>query len=59
MNEPEEHFDFFSLSEKNKKSNEEIEQLQEVFGILSNALDYINKLIAVKTLNNKMKKETK
>ena len=29
MNEPEEHFDFFSLSENNKKSNEEIEQLQQ------------------------------
>lgn len=29
MNEPEEHFDFFSLSEKNKKSNEEIDQLQQ------------------------------
>ena len=29
MNEPEEHFDFFSLSENNKKSKEEIEQLQQ------------------------------
>jgi hypothetical protein len=44
---------------KTKSTTEEIEQLQEVSGILSNALDYINKLIAVKTLNNKMKKETK
>lgn len=43
---------------KTKSITEEIEQLQEVSGILSNALDYINKLIAVKTLNNKMKKET-
>lgn len=44
---------------KTKSTTEEIEQLQEVSSILSNALDYINKLIAVKTLNNKMKKETK
>ena len=43
---------------KTKSTTEEIEQLQEVSSILSNALDYINKLIAVKTLNNKMKKET-
>lgn len=44
---------------KIKSTTEEIEQLQEVSSILSNALDYINKLIAVKTLNNKMKKDTK
>ena len=29
MNEPEEHFDCYSLSEKHKQSNEEIEQLQQ------------------------------